>query len=300
MKEMQEAIEAFVQYLQYERGFSENTWVSYQMDLEEVRNYLQGDEKRPVYVNEIQPDDIMDFMLLRLDLGVQRTTLARELSSLKSFFKFLLLEGWVLDNPTANLETPKVRRKLPSVLTVEEINLLLSCPDIGKPLGIRDRAMLEMMYGSGLRVSELLALHVRDFNPREQFLLCMGKGEKERIVPVSHLAVTWTQRYLKEARRELLKGKRSEYLFLNTRGGPMTRQGFYKIIKGYARQANLQVTMSPHTLRHSLATHLLENGADLRAVQEILGHADISTTQIYTHLNNAHLREVYHKCHPRG
>ena len=289
-----------MQYLQFERGFSENTWVAYQTDLEEFAVFLQGNENNIVYVNDIQPDDVMNFMLFRLDLGIQRTTLARELSSMKSFFKFLLLEGWVLNNPTANLETPKIRRKLPSVLTVEETNLLLACPDVRTDRGVRDRAMLEMMYGSGLRVSELLALRIGDFHPHEAFLLCMGKGGKERIIPVSHLALEWTERYLDGVRGRILKQKKTDVLFLNARGGPMTRQGFYKIIQGYARQANLQVSMSPHTLRHSLATHLLENGADLRAVQELLGHEDISTTQIYTHLNNAHLKQIYHKCHPRG
>ncbi len=295
MKPMGEAIEDFIRYLQYERGFSENTLVSYERDLKELMRFSGA-----AYVTEIRPDDITDFMLFRLESGVQRTTIARELSTVKSFFKYLLLEGRVLDNPAAGMETPKVRRKLPSVLTMEETDHLLSAPDTRKPLGIRDRAMLEMMYGSGLRVSELISMRVGDVNFAERFLLVMGKEEKERIVPVSRPAAEWTLRYLHEVRGGLLKQKRSELLFLNARGGELTRQGFYKILKGYAAQANLQVAMSPHTLRHSFATHLLQNGADLRAVQELLGHTDISTTQIYTHLNNAHLKEVYHRCHPRG
>ncbi len=301
MKEMQEAIEEFMQYLQFERGFSPNTWVSYHQDLEALTAFLNGGQaEKKIFVNELQADDIMNFMLFRLDGGIQRTTLARELSTIKSFFRFLLLEGWVLTDPTANLETPKLRRKLPSVLTVEETDLLLSAPDVTKPLGIRDRAMLEMMYGSGLRISELLTLEVQNFHAEEHFILCMGKGAKERLVPVSTQAAAWTLRYLREVRGGMVKKKRENTLFLNSRGEAMSRQGFYKILKGYAQQANLQVEMSPHTLRHSFATHLLQNGADLRAVQELLGHADISTTQIYTHLNNQHLKEVYHKCHPRG
>ncbi len=295
MKSMGEAIGEFICYLQYERGFSENTQASYEQDLKELERFLGQ-----VLVTDIRPDDITDFMLFRLEAGVQRTTLARELSSIKSFFKFLLLEGWILDNPTTNLETPRIRRKLPSVLTVEETDHLLAGPDTGKPLGIRDRAMLEMMYGSGLRVSELINVRLGDINIPERFLRCTGKGEKERIVPVSRPAAEWTLRYIHEVRRKLLKQKRSELLFLNAHGGQLTRQGFFKILKGYAAQANLQVAISPHTLRHSFATHLLQNGADLRAVQELLGHTDISTTQIYTHLNNAHLQEVYHRCHPRG
>ncbi len=295
MKSMGEAIGELIRYLQYERGFSENTQASYEQDLKELERFLGQ-----VLVTDIRPDDITDFMLFRLEAGVQRTTLARELSSIKSFFKFLLLEGWILDNPTTNLETPKIRRKLPSVLTVEETDQLLAGPDTRKPLGIRDRAMLEMMYGSGLRVSELINVRLGDINIPERFLRCTGKGEKERIVPVSRPAAEWTLRYIHEVRRKLLKQKRSELLFLNAHGGQLTRQGFFKILKGYAAQANLQVAISPHTLRHSFATHLLQNGADLRAVQELLGHTDISTTQIYTHLNNAHLQEVYHRCHPRG
>jgi integrase/recombinase XerD len=212
----------------------------------------------------------------------------------------MVREEYIELNPTSDLETPKIRRKLPQVLSIEEVDKLMQQPDLLLPLGLRDRAMLELMYGTGVRVSELLALQLEDLNIMAGFLRCMGKGRKERIVPVNQTAINWVERYLAKSRNHLLRRNQERSLFLNAHGGKLSRQGFFKILAQYAEKSGIKKEITPHMLRHSFATHLLENGADLRAVQEMLGHADISTTQIYTHLSKSRLREVYHQCHPRA
>ena len=222
------------------------------------------------------------------------------MSALKGFFNYAAKEGYIKINPARNLESPKQAQLLPKVLTEAEVERLLAAPDCTSAIGQRDKAMLELLYATGLRVSELVNLDVADVNRDVGFVRCMGKGSKERIVPVGKKALEALELYLNRGRRQILKERRSTVLFVNWRGNRITRQGFWKILKAYGEQAKLTLALKPHILRHSVATHLLENGADLRIVQEILGHADISTTQIYTHLTNSRIREVYENHHPRA
>ncbi|MBO8159167.1 site-specific tyrosine recombinase XerD [Thermosyntropha sp.] len=290
---------AFIEYLIYEKGLSSNSVESYRRDLDKFFSFLKQKDKfkEP---NDIGKDDILDFLGWQLEKGAAHSTVARSLSCIKSFYKFLQMEGYVEKNPTVNLETPRVKRKLPDVLSVAEVEKLMQQPDVLTPIGIRDRAMLELMYGTGIRVSELLSLNIDDINMTAGFLRCFGKGRKERIIPVNQTSLDWIGRYLSKSRNFLVKNHFERTLFVNAKGKKMSRQGFFKILANYAKKANINKEVTPHTLRHSFATHLLENGADLRVVQEILGHADISTTQIYTHLTKSRLREIYNECHPRA
>jgi integrase/recombinase XerD len=228
-----------------------------------------------------------------LEGGAAQSSIARSLSSVKTFYKFLVNEGYMEINPTLDLETPKVNRKIPQVLTVREVDALMEAPKVTLLLGLRDRAMLELMYGTGIRVSECLNVKVEDLNTTAGFLRCMGKGKKERIVPVNQTAIDWVMRYLSRSRNQIVKSPLERTLFLNAHGKKMSRQGFYKILCEYAKKAEIDKEISPHTLRHSFATHLMENGADLRAVQEMLGHADINTTMdIYTHILPSQSRQA--------
>lgn len=292
-------IQTFLDYIQYEKGLSEHTREAYRRDLLQFNEFL-GRQKRPQDPQDISKQDIMSFLAGQLDEGISHSTIARRLSSIKTFYKFLIMEGHCLNNPTVDLETPKVKRNLPDVLSIEEVDRLLAQPQVTLPLGLRDRAMLELMYGTGVRVSELLSLQIDDINFLAGFLRCWGKGRKERIIPINEASIDWTQRYLARSRNQLVKTPAERTLFVNAHGRPMTRQGFFKILQAYVMQTELEKEVTPHTLRHSFATHLLENGADLRSVQEMLGHADISTTQIYTHLTRSRLREVYQLYHPRA
>jgi len=296
---MEILISAFMDYLNFEKGLSPNTQAAYRRDLEKFVQFLKAKElsSDPAGITKQQ---VLSFLSWQLDHDAAFSTLARSLSSLKTFYKFLILENYVTANPTQDLETPKVKRKLPIILTIEEVDRLMEQPNVMLPLGLRDRAMLELMYGTGIRVSEMLSLQIEDVNPTAGFLRCFGKGRKERIIPVNQTSLDWIQRYIARARNSLLRNQGGRTLFLNAHGRPMTRQGFFKILGNYAEKAELKHEVTPHTLRHSFATHLLENGADLRAVQEMLGHADISTTQIYTHLTKSRLREVYQQYHPRA
>lgn len=296
---MQTYMSAFIDYLAYEKGLSVNTRQAYQRDLKKFSDYLKQANKSN-QLSEISKSEIIGFLGWQLDIGASQATMARSLSSLKTFYKFLVLENIAAVNPAIDIETPRTKRHLPQILTIEEVDKLFNQPNLIKPLGIRDRAMLELMYGTGVRVSELLALQLEDLNTTAGFLRCIGKGRKERIIPVNQTSINWINHYITHARSLLLKNTYERTLFLNNNGKPMTRQGFFKIIAGYAQKANLEKTVTPHTLRHSFATHILENGADLRAIQEMLGHADISTTQIYTHLTTIRLREVYQQYHPRA
>jgi len=296
---MQNYISAFTEYLQYEKGLSVNTRAAYRRDLNKFNAFLLKNSL-PTQPDEISKQQIMAFLSTQMDAGAANSTVARSLSTIKTFYKFMVLENLVQNNPTSDLETPKIKRKLPDILTIEEVDLLMEQPRVLLPLGLRDRAMLELMYGTGVRVSELLALQIEDINSTAGFLRCLGKGRKERIIPVNQTSIDWIQRYLARARNLLVKNHLERTLFVNANGRPMSRQGFYKILAAYAKKAELGKEVTPHTLRHSFATHLLENGADLRAVQEMLGHADISTTQIYTHLTKSRLMEVYQLYHPRA
>jgi len=296
---VQNSIESFLNYIKYEKGLSANTITAYRRDLAKFARYLQ-DECRVKTWGEVRRKHITGFLAGEMDIGAANATVARTFSSIKGLFKFLVAEDQVALNPTTDMETPKIKRKLPQVLTVLEVDKLMEQPTVTKPLGLRDRAMLELVYGTGIRVSELLAVQLEDLNAMAGFLRCVGKGRKERIIPVNQTSITWVQRYLARARPLLIKGQGERTLFLNAHGRKMSRQGFFKILAHYGSQAGIGKNLTPHMLRHSFATHLLENGADLRAVQEMLGHSDISTTQIYTHLTKSRLREVYHQCHPRA
>lgn len=296
---MERYISEYVDYLNYEKGLSANTRAAYRRDLEKLKLFLQDNYSidDPVLINR---EHIMAFLTWQLDNEAQYSSIARSLSSIKTFYRFLLLEGYTKKNPTENIETPKIKRKLPEVLSIDEVDDLMEQPKISTKLGIRDRAMLELLYGTGVRVSELLDLQTEDINTTAGFLRCIGKGRKERILPVNQTSLFWIQNYLAKSRSFLIKNPLERTLFLNARGNRMSRQGFFKILAGYAQKAQIEKEVTPHTIRHSFATHLLENGADLRAVQEMLGHADISTTQIYTHLTKTRLREVFQMYHPRA
>lgn len=295
-------LDDYIHYLSIEKGLSDNTIDGYVRDLEVFARYLKDrcglDTDDP---SVIEKEHILNYFMEITKAGRSRRTQSRYLASIKSWFRYLLREKRITSDPTSIMESPKGEKKLPDVLSVEEVEGLLEMPDMTKDLGIRDRAMLEILYGAGLRISELLGLHLEDINLELGFIRCIGKGSKERIIPIGEIALEALEGYLDSSRSRLLKpGSRSKILFLNQRGGGMSRQGFFKILKAYGRKAGINKHLSPHTLRHSFATHLLENGADLRSVQEMLGHADISTTEIYTHLSIRHIKKVYDKAHPRA
>ncbi|MGE5396884.1 MAG: site-specific tyrosine recombinase XerD [Chitinophagales bacterium] len=295
---MEKDVGAFVEYLRFEKGLSENTQEAYRRDITKFVAFLR--KKNVNNLADIKRSDIIDFIGNLLDEGAAFSSSARHISSIKTFFRFLIQEGIITNNPANNLESPRVNRKLPDVLTIEEVDHLLDQPNPAIQTGLRDKAMFELMYGTGLRVSELLSLEIEDINLTAGYVRCMGKGKKERIVPVNQTAIYWINRYVARARPHLIKDSLNRILFVNVAGNRLTRQGFWKILNRHATDAGIGKTVTPHTLRHSFATHLLENGADLRAVQEMLGHADISTTQIYTHMTTIHLREVYQRSHPRA
>lgn len=284
----------FLDYLLLERGLAENTLRAYRRDLDDYLAFLtraglglEAGEAVPSYLRDLQTR------------GCAPATRARRLSCLRRFYRFLASEGLVGADPTAAVPSPRRGLKLPRVLTVGEVDRLLTQPRTSTPTGLRDRAMLELLYATGLRVSELVELKVADVNVAQGYVRCLGKGQRERVVPFGSMAARYLRAYLTEVRPRLV-ARRSPYLFVNRRGRPLSRQAMWKLIKKYARRAGIDKTIGPHVLRHSFATHLLENGADLRTVQELLGHADISTTQIYTHVSAAHLREVYARAHPRA
>lgn len=289
-------LRSFLEYLTIEKGFSPHTVEAYRRDLNKLLFFTEKDKKHLLRLKE---EDLTKFVHMLSLSGLSPRSLARSISSLKSFFKFLTLDGFVDKNPTTNLSSPRIWFSLPKFLTVEEVENLLSQPDEGEIQGRRDKAMLEVLYATGLRVSELISLLLKDLHLTEGFLLCRGKGGKERIVPFGKAAQKAVERYLEESRPKLLK-KPQEILFLTRRGEPFTRQGFWKLLKEYAKKASLSDKISPHILRHSFATHLLERGADLRSVQVMLGHSLITTTQIYTHVSRKRLRSVYDKYHPRA
>jgi len=292
----EDILRLFHEFLSVERGLSSNTLLSYSRDMKKIFQFFH---KEKISWLRAKEEDLILFIHQQSRAGLSARSLARLISSLKSFYKFLVLDGVVKKNPAVGLSSPKTWLSLPKFLTVEEVELLLKQPDEMNARGIRDKAMLELLYATGLRASELVSIKINDLNLEEGFLLCYGKGGKERIVPVGGSAVKAIDRYLDEARREFLK-KPDEILFLTNRGSGFTRQGFWKLLKAYAKKAGLGLIISPHILRHSFATHLLERGADLRSVQLMLGHSQITTTQIYTHVTRQRLRRVYDKCHPRA
>ncbi len=287
----------YLNHLTVERGLAKNTIESYHQDLTQFTHYLK---KKKIDVIEVNSPCIISYLYhLQKTSHAAASTLARKTAALRGLYNFLLIEDVITENPCSLLETPRQAPNLPDILTVAQVDKLLSVPSLAKITGYRDRAMLELLYATGLRVSELIGLNLGDLDDLG-FLRVIGKGDKERIVPVGSKAMEAVKIYLHQCREKLAKSSRDRALFLNSRGGRLTRQGFWKLLKQHGRACGIKTTLTPHVLRHSFATHLLANGADLRSVQEMLGHADISTTQIYTHLTREHLRELYMKTHPRA
>ncbi len=290
-------ISDFLHYLRVESGLAENTIVSYGGDLFRFEKFLKTKRTR---LSMVSGNDIVDFLAALRHRGLSPRSLARYMASLRMFFRFLVVENKIPSDPTINLETPSVWRRLPTVLSVDEVELLISQSRKKKPRGVRDAALLELFYATGVRATELVNLKVEDLDLEAGFLRCLGKGEKERIIPVGSSALAQLKDYLSNARPIILKNKPSPYLFVTGRRTKLTRQWCWKLVKDYAEKAGISKEVTPHTLRHSFATHMLANGADLRSVQLMLGHSDISTTQIYTHITQDHLRQVYQKYHPRA
>ena len=291
-------IERFGDFLALEQGASPRTHEAYGRDLARFASYArtQG-AATPV---DVGPRLLRDFVYHLKDVGLAPASIRRTVSAVRTYYRFLLAEGHVLRDPSERLETPRRWRTLPDVLTVDEVSRLLAAPSLDEPLAFRDRALLELAYGAGLRVSEWIGLGAKDVLFEEQLVRVFGKGSKERLVPIGRSAIGAVAVYLRELRPRLERGGGKGVLFLNARGAPLTRMGAWKILRKYVEQAGITKHVSPHTLRHSFATHLLEGGADLRAVQEMLGHADISTTQIYTHVDREYLRSVHRQYHPRA
>jgi integrase/recombinase XerD len=295
---METHLDLYLDYLTVEKGLAANTRASYSADLLKFLNYLR--DRGIDDWSQVRFPEIMAFLSRVQEQGLAPRSRARLLSAMRGFFKFMIRDSHLKKSPVANLTSPRLRRQLPTVLSVAEVERLLAQPNPDLPLGQRDVAMLELLYGTGLRVTELITLAVGRVNLEVGFLVAHGKGSKERIVPMGEAATEAVQNYTLGSRPRLLKGRVSDILFVSNRGTAMTRQGFWKLLKKYGRQAGMEKSLTPHTLRHSFATHLLERGADLRSVQMMLGHADISTTQIYTHVARERLREVHKKYHPRA
>jgi len=295
---MDSAVQRFLDYLMVEKGLAGNSIAAYGRDLAQFVEFVKSKEVNSP--GELNAGIAASYVESLSRNGFARTTMARKISALRTFAKFLVRDGIVGEDFTSNLESSRPPSRLPATLTVQEVELLLSQPDCATPIGLRDRAMLETLYASGLRVSELIGLKTDDVNLGVGFLRCLGKGSKERVVPVGQVAADFIKRYLTEARGSLAKAKQSEFLFLSYQGAPLSRVMFWKIIKKHAASTGIRKRLTPHTLRHSFATHLLEGGADLRAIQEMLGHASIATTEIYTHVSKDRLYEVYELAHPRA
>lgn len=296
---LNDSVEDFFNYLQVERGLVENTLVSYRRDLTQYMDYLKTMVKKDDW-EQVTRSDIIGFLYGLKDANKSSATIARHISAIRAFHQFLIRDQSVTHDPSLHIETPKKERKLPDVLSVKEMDALLNISG-NSPLHIRNKAMFELLYATGLRVTEMITLKITDLHLTMGFVQCFGKGAKERIVPIGNIAAKAIETYLQQARGKLIKQQTdNQILFVNQHGKPLTRQGFWKILKKRAQEAGITKKITPHTLRHSFATHLLENGADLRLVQEMLGHVDISTTQIYTHVTKSRLKDVYKHFHPRA
>ena len=288
----------FLDYILLDKGLSQNTLSAYKHDISRFSDLME--ERGIDDLTQCRADDIRDFIVTMTNLGLSSSSLSRNISSIRMFYRYLLGEGILTADPTQNIDLPKIGRTLPVVLEIHEITQLLEQAVVSKPVGLRDRAMLEFMYATGVRVSELIGLKQADLDIEEGFVRVFGKGAKERMVPVGDVALRYVKRYAVSVRPDFAKqALGGDTLFLSVRGRKLTRVAVWKMLKAYALKAGIVKNVSPHTLRHSFATHLLEGGADLRSVQEMLGHADISTTQIYTHLDREYLKEVIHSFHPR-
>jgi integrase/recombinase XerD len=298
--EIAAAISSFLTHVQVEKGLATNTLSAYRRDLAKFEDFAK---KRKLALAAVKRDDLVDFLASLYRQKLESKTVARHLVTLRNFFRHAQVQEAISEDPTALLESPKIRRSLPGYLRLEEVERLLELPDQTTPLGLRDRAMLEVLYSTGLRVSELTSLRVMDLDTKVGCVRCIGKGDKERIVPVGRKALAIVEKYLRDGRTALItsgRGPAGAFLFVNRRGGRLSRVGVWKIFSSYGRKAGLRVPLTPHMLRHSFATHLLERGADLRSVQLMLGHSDISTTQIYTHVVEERLKQIYKAHHPRA
>ncbi len=294
---MKELIDSFLNYLSVERGLSNNTIISYRWDLNSYVDFMIN--QRIDALSKIAKNDIINFMLAQKDKRISANSIARRLAAIRMFHRFLARERILKSDPTTLIDSPKLWKKIPETLSLNEVDALIAQPDIRDKQGIRDKAILETLYATGMRVSEAVNLKIDNVNLDIGFLRCIGKGNKERVIPLGKKAIASIKRYLEVSRPHILKNKASEFLFVNRFGKKISRQSFWKIVKKYAKQARIKKPMKPHTLRHSFATHLLERGADLRSVQEMLGHSDISTTQIYTHINKDRLKTIHRMFHPR-
>jgi integrase/recombinase XerD len=302
---MREQIESFLNYLAVEKGYSDNTIAAYRNDLTTLADYADASAvKQGTAASwaDFNRQNMLSFLLDLKERGYVPTTIARKVAAVRSFFGFLVAEGIIKTDPTENMSSPSVGKALPKPIPINQVRLLLEQPaKLSTAEAKRDRAMLELLYASGMRISELVALNLDDINTEgDYFVRCFGKGRKERIVAIYEQIAKTVKKYVEEDRPKLAHGKRNNALFLNARGERLTRQGFWQKLKEYAKSAGLDTQISPHTLRHSFATHMLSGGADLRSVQELLGHANISTTQVYTHLTTEHVRRSYDKSHPRA
>jgi len=294
---MKELIDTFLNYLSVERGLSNNTTLAYREDLSSYLDFISS--RHIAALSKVNKNDITNFMLAQKDKGISVNSIARRLAAIRMFHRFLVRERIIKNDPSTLVDSPKLWKRIPDTLSLNEVNSLIAQPDIRSKQGNRDKAILEILYATGMRVSEAVNLKVGDINLDIGFLRCIGKGRKERVVPLGTKAINSLKRYLTVSRPRLLKKRESQVLFLSRLGRKISRQSLWKIVKRYARQARIRKPIKPHILRHSFATHLLERGADLRSVQEMLGHSNISTTQIYTHINKDRLKMIHRKFHPR-
>ncbi len=294
MNKLSDLIVEFLRYLLIDKGYSENTIESYKRDLDKFLEYNKNTS-----IENISNEDLKKYIKYLNDTGLNEKSIARNISSLKSFYKFLVISKYISSNTSDSLYLPKIKKSLPSTLTEEEVFSLLDIELIDN-FSYRNKAMLELLYASGLRVSELINLKLQDVDFSQDIIRTFGKGSKERIIPIGDYAKEYLEKYIYEYRSSMLKKESNEYIFLNNHGKQMTRQGFFKIIKKLAKEKGINKELSPHTIRHSFASHLLKYGADLRTIQELLGHSDISTTQIYTHITNEELKQNYNEFHPHG
>jgi integrase/recombinase XerD len=290
-------VDAYLSHLLVERRLAANSLESYARDLRDLSEFASG---RHLEISVLARPDLEARVRELMVAGKSPRSVARAVACYRGFYRFLVIDGRLANNPADDVRPPRAWALLPRYLSIEEVDVLLAQPDVSKPRGLRDRALIELLYATGMRVSELVGLRPADVNLAASYLTCIGKGDKQRMVPVGDEAAQWVARYVRDARPVLLGRRSSPRLFVNARAGSsLSRVGFWKILKGYARQGSLRSTLSPHVLRHSFATHLLDRGADLRAIQLMLGHADLSTTQIYTHVLELRMRRVYDQCHPR-
>ncbi len=295
-------IDSYLDHLRVERRLAAHTLESYARDIRALSRFAAGQKTQ---VEALDRRDLEAFVRQQMAAGLSPRSVARTVAGVRGFYRFLVIERHLTSSPADDLHAPRAWPALPKFLSMDDVDRLIAAPDVSTPLGLRDRAMIEVLYATGMRVSELVAIRGADLHLDAEYLTCIGKGNKERLIPIGRAATQWIERYQREARPGLLASKKSRGapggapLFVNARGGPLSRIGFWKILKGHGLRAGLAASLSPHVLRHSFATHLLDRGADLRAIQLMLGHADLSTTQIYTHVLEARLRSVYDRFHPR-